>query len=518
MLVKNEGLKNNMRLVYMCFMVVYMAVREVTPLQFLIDNVLVSAAVFAVGFVLILWDLITTRNCLKSRGIDFLVLFLIICLASSLLNFKYGVGGNIKAIGALILQYFVFFSCGTNLSAERKQKELRVLSRTLIAVWGIFSAISIHMYVFDIEYVVAGGSWGETTQGFSAEYQRLWGIFQDPNYASFISLIAVFASIYLMVNRKKAITYILCGLSLLVEFSYIVLAGSRAAKLLFIGAVVLVAVYWFCLHKKSTKQILVGVCLSAVCFAVTVFGYTAFQHALPLYKTAVNTVFEKASAGAIGFYNSVYEAGDVPVLEKPELPGDMEDNDEDSASHEKPTDKPTQPDDEDSNVINRVDTDKEDVSNGRFKRWVHTYQIFKKSPIWGTSPRNVSAFAQEHAPDTLMAQYGIAPHNGYLDVLVGTGALGMITLLSFLLMSVVIIIKKLLKEKRADYLALCAAAVFTFAGAAMLVSDVYMVFTLGSVFFFTMLGYAVNGEENGKESLILKLFNLIFCRKQKRGN
>ena len=48
--------------------------------------------------------------------------------------------------------------------------------------------------------------------------------------------------------------------------------------------------------------------------------------------------------------------------------------------------------------------------------------------------------------------------------------------------------------------------------------DVYMVFTLGSVFFFTMLGYAVNGEENGKDSLILKLFNLIFCRKQKRGN
>jgi O-antigen ligase len=173
-------------------------------------------------------------------------------------------------------------------------------------------------------------------------------------------------------------------------------------------------------------------------------------------------------------------------------------------------DTPEDPDAPGAGVIDRTDLDKEDPSNGRFKRWKHTVQIFLHSPIYGTSPRNVAAFAKEHAPDTLMALYGIAPHNGYLDVLVGTGALGMLTMLSFLVWMVVIIIKKIFSNRRNLIFAFSAATVFIFAGAAALISDVYMVFTLGSVFFWTLMGYAVNDEENTRESLISKLFGWIF--------
>ena len=45
-----DSLRQSLRLIYVCCLVVYMAIREVVPLQFLIDSVYVSAAVFAGGF------------------------------------------------------------------------------------------------------------------------------------------------------------------------------------------------------------------------------------------------------------------------------------------------------------------------------------------------------------------------------------------------------------------------------------------------------------------------------------
>ena len=90
----------------------------------------------------------------------------------------------------------------------------------------------------------------------------------------------------------------------------------------------------------------------------------------------------------------------------------------------------------------------------------------------------------------------------------------MVTFLAFLALSVVGIVKKLFKEKNSYYLGFASVSVFVLASAAMLVSDVYMVFTLGSVFFWTLLGYAINEEEN-KETIVYKLFNFVFS--QKRG-
>lgn len=512
--IKNDTAKNKVRLAYMCFVVIYMAIREVTPLQILIDNIFVSLGVFAIGFMLVLWDLFTSCNCLKGKGIDFLVLFLLICILSSVVNYKYGIGGNIKAIGAFILQYFVFYACGTGLTHEQKQKELTVLSRVITIIWGIFAYISIHMYVFNVEYVVKGGSWGKTTQGFSVEYQRLWGIFQDSNYASFISLIAIFASAYLILTRKKLVTYIFGILSMLVQFSYIVLAGSRAAKILLLLSVFLVSICWLFKQKQNLKKTLVSTVLTAVFLVATYFGYTAFQYILPTYKNFTSFLLpNEVEVGVVRVYDSVYDFTKVPVIEnllvlpdsQPKPPTSNEENPNENLEDENP------------NAINRVDTNKEDLSNGRFKRWKNTLEVFMKAPIIGTSPRNVSTFAKEHAPNTLMALYGIAPHNGYLDVLVGTGLLGMAAMGGFLLVAAIELIKKIIREKSMAYIIFCSAAVLVLAGASVFISDVYMVFTLGSVFFFTLLGYAVNGEQIEKEPCVLKIFNLIFCKKKTRN-
>ena len=577
-LLKDNSLFYLARLVYICFTVVYMAARMVAPLNFLIESVWVSLSVFLFGFLIVVYDLFTEQRCLKSKGIDFLGLFVVVCIISSVVNLKYGVGGNIKAVGALILQFFLFYSVGVGASAEQKKKELRAAMATLCVVWGAFVFFSLQMYFFDIEYILSGGSWGKVSHGFSAEYQRLWGVFTDPNYASFISVISIFASIYLMVETKRIATYVLGTISALLQLSYLVLAASRAATILFCAASFFVLLYWFVISASKAKERLAGFGLSVLISAAIVCVIVSIQYALPFCKLTINKIDSSISNSVTTLYNSVYEITGVEVLEIPQKPSDTLQNPDtdvdstnsvdsaskdevssgassneissesvssevtssesvssdatssesvsseatssESVSSDATSSEPVSSESVSSEIvgnagndsfspINRTDTDKEDISNGRFKRWIQTVDIFKKAPILGTSPRNVSAFAKDHAPESLMALYGIAPHNGYLDVLVGTGIVGTLIMVAYLIMCVVIVLKKCFTKFRDPILAVSAASVFALAGSAMVLSDIFMFFTFGSVMFFMMMGYAVNDENDEQGRSVLYT---VFCK------
>ena len=207
MLTKNINFKEAVKNVYLCFMVVYMIVREVIPLQFLIDNVLVSVAVFALGFVLVLWDLLTDRDCLKGRPIDFFVAFILISVISSIVNIKYGVASNIKCIAAMVLEYFVFFPQGFK---GFNKKTLKLILNTVIITLAFFIVISIGMYFFSIDYVVFEDYIRD--QGFDNTWGRLFAIFNDSNVISYLSLVSIFASGYFIYLYRKLWAYILYGL------------------------------------------------------------------------------------------------------------------------------------------------------------------------------------------------------------------------------------------------------------------------------------------------------------------
>lgn len=482
MMQRTDTTRHTLRLIYICFLVVYMAIREVIPLQFLINSVYVSGAVFALGFGLIIWDLLTEQNCLRGQAVDLLVLFTLVCCASAAFNYAYGVGGNVKAIGALILEYFLLYTAGINRTVEQIKKELRCIAVTLSVVWCILVLVSTHMYVFDIEYTVYGDE-----QGFHGEYLRLWGVFQDPSYAGFISLIAVYAAMYLMTQYRRLWAYILCGIQIVIQLSYIVLGGSRSALLLLILSVAMLGLYVFVFHvKKQLWHIFRGVLLSAgtVCAAVLLF--ISMQYLLPLYKSAVRYAVPDTT-GVQALYDGIYGAVDAKKVDRNAV-GDQS----------KLID-----------FIHRTDTEKEDVSNGRFTRWRDTVLIFLKTPIIGTSPRNVSAFAKVHAPDTLMALYDIAPHSGYLDVLVGVGAVGSAVLLLFLAAVAVRLLRRLLREPYSPEKAFSAISVFLLAGSAVFISDIFFFFTAGAVFFWMMLGYALHTDAAPKEGITCKIFQKL---------
>jgi len=66
-----------------------------------------------------------------------------------------------------------------------------------------------------------------------------------------------------------------------------------------------------------------------------------------------------------------------------------------------------------------------DISNLRFSIWSSAFDMFKTSPIFGTSPRNILAYAKDIDPNTFIAMREYTSmHNTYIEILVFTGVLG----------------------------------------------------------------------------------------------
>lgn len=488
---------------FCCFIAVYMSVREVLPLNFLIESAAVSGAIFVCAFVLIIIDLFTEQQCLKGRISDLLIFFIAFCAISSVVNIKYGFFGNLKVLGALAIEFLFFYPFAKGKNEQEIKHTLNILSAVLIITWCVFTLLSLSMFFFSVDYLVRGvGSWGIVNQGFSSSYDRLWGIFQDPNYASTICAISVFLSARLIAQKKGVVTSILLVLNIIIQMSYIALGGSRACIIILsVGTVLVVLWKTVFASKISAKKLCCGILISALSVAAVFGSLKLLKNVLPVVRTGIVT--QQAETAVNNAFDKFYSVSGLEFFRS------------DDTDVSKPSDPDFTPDGNQN--ITRTDLENmNDISNGRFKRWKETIKIFLKSPIFGASPRNISEFAKEHCPDTLMAMYGIASHNGYLDVLVSTGIIGFIILAAAVLLGVIKILAVYFAPGSSTELCWLTAQLAMLALSAFFVSDVFMSFSMGAFLFWLYFGMAQSfSPKNDTKSLFGSIFNKIFRRKEK---
>ncbi|MBQ6065978.1 MAG: O-antigen ligase family protein [Clostridia bacterium] len=492
------------KLLYLCLMAVYVAVREVSPLHIYIGSRYVSAGIFLCGFALIVAGLFLSDGCFSDRRSDALSLFLAVTALSCAVNFKYGYADNIKALGAMVLFFFLFFECGAKKTKERRKTEINCITGTLSAVWAFFTIASFLMFSLSIYYQVKDGGWVATSQGFSPVYNRLWGVFQDPNYAGYVSDVVIFAGIRFFLHTKKAVVKAINVLHILLQIGFLTLAGSFSATLLLLAAMFVFAFYAFGsrrVEKRSgayVKSAVAAALCGALCYGLIVGG----QYVLPYVRVLNGLLPESVPFAVTEIYNTVYSHSDLEIINVKTAYG------KDGTGEEAGTEP-----------IKRKDTaaskGEDDVSHGRFDRWVQTLQIFSGTPVVGTSPRDLSSYAKEHFPNTLMAKYRMAPHNGYLDILAGTGVLGAAAFLLFFLPALIALLKKYFRfENDTDFL-FSVVAVFIMAASALFVSDLFFMISVGAFVFWTFMGYALHTEEatSEKKGLLRKLYEAVFRRK-----
>jgi len=476
----------------------FVALREVTVLDRITGSSIVTAGILLMGLVVIFCDVFINRTCFNNRKTDILFAFLCCTGISCLVNIRYGWSANVKCLCEMVLFFFMLFPSVSSYDRERKTKLLNTVLITVSTLWFILCFISIGMFLFKIEYLIKTESFGIANQGFSSEYSRLWGLFQDPNYAGYVSVATILADIYFFrIAKKKVPVGIGCAINILTQLAYITLSGSRSSEVVLPCALFLYIFYasrTLLSRKKLVLSAATAVASALVCLII-VFANTRM---LPLTQKAAQQLPESVQASVTACYDFAYNNSGKELATKEEYI--------ESQKELLGDDFELPDDDEDTTVIVRGDKTKleGDFSNGRFARWKQTITIWTNSPIIGTSPRNIIAFAKDYYPDSLMARRQIVSHNGFIDVLVSTGIIGIACFLFFFVTVLIDIIRKYFRFENDEAFAITTAIAFTFAISAIFVSDLFFIITIGAFMFWFNLGFAHSMTDGSEKPGLLK--------------
>lgn len=506
--------------IYISVLLVYLAARNVMFMNDVVSSDIWTVALFAVGLALAVVRIFSNPRCLAAPQMDFILVFYLVTALSCIVNVKYGIVDNVKALAFMFLFFFFWFPLSAT-DREERSATLRHIASTLCCIYFVLTFLSIIMYLFAIDYEVVGGVWGETNQGFSERYMRLWGVYHDPNYAGAGCISTIFAAIYLCKTSKKRLVRVLSGVNIALQMIYISLSGSRASAIVLMCATACYCVYstmgakkavWVGKAKLWCRTIVASGVLVVVCFAVL----QSFLYLMPYVQKASYALPDQVIKGVCGAYESIYERSGLTFLAEDSLAIKLKLSDSNLIGE---ADEESETPDVDTQVspIKRTDAEKfdADISNGRFVRWSHMIQVFTKAPILGTSPKNVSAFAQEHCPDTQMAKYNMAAHNSYLEVLAATGLVGMAVIIALFVCSFITIIKKYVLFDADENFILATVICLTHALVGVFISDLFFLFTIGSNLFWMSLGFAVHG---GVKSEKVSYLYRIVAKVLKREN
>ncbi|WP_430597492.1 O-antigen ligase family protein [Enterococcus sp. AZ177] len=392
----------------------------------------------------------------RQRPSVLLLLFTLVMIVSSIVNGPTGLVANFKLIIWEVLFFFVVYELG-----KKNQKDLfKLVEKVLVFTWLILVIISLGMFFVQFKYTAPLDKlYYGIRMGFVEN--RLYGVFVDPNYAATISVVAICFSLHLFKEAKSKLYKGILIASIIFEFFFVVLSGSRTATVEILGITV-VWVFFYSYYSKRTTVILKRLVISSVLTVVAVVG---------LYLTMeVTQKVSLVSAKAVS---------KVIVIKS---------NDQDNIS------------------LDRPDTGEDsDISNSRFKLWNSAFEIFESTPVIGTSPKGILPYAQKNLPNTWISQKEQTPHNFFFFLLATTGVLGTIPFILFVLYNMIKTLITLFKMNTRNYKEYLfqSLIVLTILISACLITDIVLVNRLGAMMFFLYIGRL--NSKNEKETSEIEL-------------
>ncbi len=471
------------RCVYICALTAYTILREVIPLQAIVGNGLVTAAFFGFGLLIVALNLWLDRDHATKANVGLFIAFLAVCGISTLINFKYDFISNVKAIAWMCLFFFLIYPCGFH-HKERNKKDITAIFITAIILFSLSVLISLPMYFFSINYTYLGTNQFDNvlTQGFHKDYLRLWGIFCDPNTASVYSFVVLLMSLYLFIKTKSISARIGLVLADIFIVIFIVLSGSRTAKIaIAITCAWIVFYVLYTLLREKTKLKRIGFSFLSVILSL-IASYSVLEtvsFALPYAKRGLRSICSTSFIHSIHEgYDDLYKATNLNIVD-----GFLS---EDSMSDKE--------DDKDESLDRPDLSGKEDISNGRFAKWEDALEIFMAAPIFGASPRGASSFGQAHCPDNEISLYQKAAHNFVLEIMMGTGIAGLLIVLAILLNVAFIILKTTVRKRFYANYFVYSSILLMLVCSSMFLSDLFFNLTFGGLAFWLVMGI-INGED-----------------------
>lgn len=420
-----------------------------------------SYVITAAGAGMILWMLFRYKRYKKAYSVWLLGAFAVSYLISAVTHMSYGVTENVRGMIWLVLPLVLLYVSAFDMSGEEIRREMRWLSGIYVLYCTAANVVSLSMVYWGRKYDYMDET--GTVHSIGYRWNRLWGVYDDPNHGATITVIALFMLIYLFYCVGKLWQKVNIGLIFLVNFLYLVLSDSRTGIMCLAAGIVFRVLLFSWLKKKRGvrfKRVLVllvcGVLAAGIVFA--------------------------ADAGVKAVYQPIEKQIVKALRTKNKLSHDSVDKG------------------------NRKQDLTYNYSSGRIEIWENGLQIVKDSPFIGVGYRNIAEYAEKHFPDGYLVKnpYGVkydSMHNLELDILIGQGILGVIISLLLAGNTIIILYRNVHRTPTEYHIEMiCAvAAVGALGLAGTFLSFIFYVNAPQNICFWLFLGYAMRFCQIGAE-------------------
>ena len=348
------------------------------------------------GVLLGLYNFFVKKAYLFVRKIEYLIIFFAMNIITSLLVMKYGFSTNIKNLVVFFIYFFAIYPIFQNFSREKSRILFNVFFSVITVANTVGVFLSLVQFFMLIGYRVFDYKGLLIRQGFVES--RLFGILASPNYLSIISLIII---IYLGMRLTFFSKFVktLAISSILLNFAYIVLSGSRTTYICLVVAAFLYSLVKFEFRNKIKSFVAVLLTVGLV-----FLSYNGVKYSSDLYLRAHSAEIQLNK-----------EKGENNNL-----------------------------------TLERTDTSEENISNNRFAIWQSTASFIPKRPLFGYSAGNWYELGKTYDASAYIIKEHYLTHNGYLELLFYNGIFGILPIAIFMLSFIISSLRKFKKDKDED--------------------------------------------------------------------
>lgn len=381
-------------LIFLSVISFYCMAGLIVPLQFISANKFVTLGMTLMGVFLGFYNFFVKKAYLFVRKIEYLIIFFAMNIITSLLVMKYGFSTNIKNLVVFFIYFFAIYPIFQTFTKEKSRLLFNLFFSVITVANTVGVFISLVQFFMLIGYRVFDYKGLLIRQGFVES--RLFGILASPNYLSIISLIVIIY-LWMRLSALNKIVKTLAISSIVLNFAYIVLSGSRTTYICLVVAAFLYSLIIFEYSNKAKSFVTVLLTVGLV-----FLSYNGVKYSSDLYLRAHSAEIQRNK-----------EKGENNNL-----------------------------------TLERTDTSEENISNNRFAIWQSTASFIPKRPLFGYSAGNWYELGKTYDASAYIIKEHYLTHNGYLELLFYNGLLGFLPFAAFMISFIWASIKKFLKDKK----------------------------------------------------------------------
>ncbi|MDD7384109.1 MAG: O-antigen ligase family protein [Actinomycetaceae bacterium] len=495
--------------------VIFLFTRRLAPLEFAVANRYIPLLLLMAGAVLIVWDFVSFHRVLSAPRVLWILGFVLWSTLSVALFVTSSRSVSLSPLLYTVMCACLIYGVMADRTVEENTTTVLRLGTLYLVLQSLVAIATLVVFLLDIEFAyVIPGTDRVVEQGYQSQYGRAWGFYYEANFLGIASVICVWIAAALAIrawkkgssegasngswrHRAAAIGWVIFGVLNLVIWA---LSGSRSAMVALYVPLALAAGFsvWIIAPRIRISHTItqVGACVLAGLAAIAVasgFHFTVMHTLVPLQRATLSTIDESARDRVIDAIEGAYGRNgfDVQITTNPErlyllshgnlgrYSGDMAILDEADMSE---------------GVLVRQDVESIDDSNLRFTYWKMTADVVKQHPIVGVGSRNITTYALEHGiPVSDEAVPGNTVLDAYLEVVGSSGLVGFLLYACFLVPLLWTGLAQLRRRKNdAARLIFPACMIASYMIFVVFLSDVFVDFTINTLFFWLSLGLFVS--------------------------